>query len=137
MRIVHVLAGLGLAAMFAAIIASALAPLVVPAALADRAPAAGAERSKGLSLEQIRGVMRAHAGDFNACLAAASRNHKPFHGPFVYQIEVDRKGKVSSARPYQPSPVAAFDRCIIGVLRRARFPGGPASVEAPLVFDPR
>jgi hypothetical protein len=32
--------------------------------------------------------------------------------------------------------VAAFDKCVIGVLKRARFPGGPANVEAPLVFDP-
>jgi len=94
-----------------------------------------AERSRGLSLEQIRGVMRANAGAFNACLEAATRHNKQLHGPFVYQIEVDERGKVISARPYQPSPVASFDRCITGVLKRARFPGGPASVEAPLVFD--
>jgi hypothetical protein len=124
MRIAVVLAGLGLVSMVAATVA------------ADRARPALVLRGKGLSLEQIRGVMHAHAGAFNACLAAATRNHKPFHGPFVYQIEVDRMGKVVSARPYQPSPVAAFDRCITGVLLRARFPGGPASVEAPLAFEP-
>ncbi|HEU4728088.1 MAG TPA: hypothetical protein VFT22_09375 [Kofleriaceae bacterium] len=148
MRIAHVLAGPRqattiarvvatiVAAMIVSILASVLAAVAVPTAAADRAPAAAAARSKGLSLEQIRGVMRAHAADFNACLTAATRNHKPFHGPFVYQIEVDRNGKVISARPYQPSPVAAFDRCITRVLVRARFPGGPASVEAPLVFEP-
>ena len=97
-------------------------------------PAGG--RSKGLSLEQIRGVMRAHAAAFNACLTAATRQGKPLHGPFLYEIEVDKNGKVSSAHPYQPSPVASFDKCIIGVIKRAKFPGGPASVEAPLVFDP-
>ena len=97
---------------------------------------AGAERPKGLSLEQIRGVMRANARAFNACLTAATRRDRQLHGPFVYQIEVDRKGKVTSARPYQPSSVAAFDRCIAGVLLRAKFPGGPASFEAPIVFDP-
>jgi hypothetical protein len=96
---------------------------------------ARAEPSRGLSLEQIRGVMRANARAFNACLDAATRHHKELHGPFVYQIEVDRTGRVTSARPYQPSPVPAFDRCITGVLKRARFPGGPASVEAPLVFE--
>jgi hypothetical protein len=127
------------------------------------AATAGGERSRGLSLEQIRGVMRAHAAAFNACLTAATRQNKPFYGPFVYQIQVDRQGKVTSARPYQPSSIgearsrgvgtptaspagrgsspvgspASFDRCITGVLKRARFPGGPASVEAPIVFDPR
>lgn len=105
------------------------------AAPAKAAPAKAAP-SRGLSLEQIRGVMRAHARAFNACLASTTRGDHPLHGPFVYQIEVDRQGKVTSARPYQPSGVAAFDRCITGVLRRARFPGGPASVETPLVFDP-
>ena len=116
MRIVLAVAGLALTALLGAGTASA-------------------ERSRGLSLEQIRGVMRANAGAFNACLNAATRHGRELHGPFVYQIEVDKKGKVTSARPYQPSPVPAFDRCIIGVLARARFPGGPASVEAPLVFD--
>jgi outer membrane biosynthesis protein TonB len=90
--------------------------------------------SRGLSLEQIRGVMRANAAAFNACFTAASRRNKELHGPFLYQIEVDNKGKVTSARPYQPSSVPSFDRCIIGVIKRARFPGGPANVEAPIVF---
>jgi outer membrane biosynthesis protein TonB len=114
-------------------IALALASLGV--ALVTAATVAAAP-SKGLSLEQIRGVMRAHAGEFNACLAAATRRGKPLHGPFLYDIEVDRAGKVTAVRPFQPSAVAAFDRCIIGVLKRARFPGGPASVETPLVFEP-
>jgi outer membrane biosynthesis protein TonB len=92
--------------------------------------------SKGLSLEQIRGVMRANVAAFNACLTAATRNHKQLHGPFLYQIEVDKKGKVTSARPYQPSAMPSFDRCITGVIKRARFPGGPASVETPIAFDP-
>jgi len=92
--------------------------------------------SRGLSLEQIRGVMRANAVAFDACLRAATRHGKQLHGPFLYDIEVDKHGKVTSARPFQPSAVAAFDKCIIGVLKRAKFPGGPATVEAPLVFDP-
>jgi outer membrane biosynthesis protein TonB len=92
--------------------------------------------TRGLSLEQIRGVMRAHVTAFTACLAAATRNNKPLHGPFLYQIEVDKNGKVSSARPYQPSARPAFDRCIAGVIMRARFPGGPASVQTPIAFDP-
>jgi len=96
---------------------------------------ARAQRSKGLSLEQIRGVMRSHAGAFNACLAAATKPSKPLHGPFLYQIEVDKQGKVISARPYQPSAVVAFDRCVVRAIKRATFPGGPASIEAPLVFD--
>lgn len=100
------------------------------------AATAGVGPSRGLSLPQIRGVMRANAAAFNACLTAATRHNKQFHGPFVYQIEVDRTGKVTSARPYQPSAIASFDRCITGVLKRARFPGGPASVETPIVFDP-
>jgi TonB family protein len=108
--------------------------IAVIAALGRPAVAAPAP-TRGLSLEQIRGVMRAHARAFNACLAGSTRRDRPLHGPFVYQIEVDRTGKVTSARPYQPSGVAAFDRCVTGVLKRARFPGGPASVEAPLVFD--
>lgn len=116
-------------------IALALAGL---AALATTMLAAtvAADPSRGLSLEQIRGVMRAHAGEFNACLSAATRHNQQLHGPFLYQIGVDRRGKVTSARPYQPSGVATFDRCITGVLLRVRFPGGPASVETPLVFDP-
>jgi outer membrane biosynthesis protein TonB len=105
-----------------------------PTALAaGRGPAPG--RSTGLSLEQIRGVMRAHAAAFNACLTAATRRHKQLHGPFLYQIEVDKKGRVTSAHPYQPSSVASFDRCIINVIKRAKFPGGPARVETPLVFE--
>jgi TonB family protein len=101
------------------------------------APAAGSGRSStGLSLEQIRTVMRANAAAFNACLTAATRRNKQLHGPFLYQIEVDAKGKVTSAHPYQPSPVASFDRCVVGVIKRAKFPGGPAHVETPLVFDP-
>ncbi len=99
------------------------------------AATAAAEPSKGLSLEQIRGVMRANVAAFNACLTAATRNHKQFHGPFLYQIEVDKKGKVTSVRPYQPSALPAFDKCITAVIKRARFPGGPASVEAPIAFD--
>jgi hypothetical protein len=99
-----------------------------------------ADPSRGLSLEQIRGVMRANARAFNACLLGAnrgvSRRDKQLHGPFVYQIQVDRKGKVLSARPYQPSGNVAFDRCVTGVLLRAKFPGGPASVDTPLVFEP-
>jgi outer membrane biosynthesis protein TonB len=106
-------------------------------AVATLTTAASAERTKGLSLEQIRGVMRAHAAAFDACLRTATRARKTLHGPFLYQIEVDKAGRVTGARPYQPSPVPAFDKCITGVLKRARFPGGPASVEAPLVFDPR
>ena len=111
-------------------IALAVASLV----LINLVATALAERSKGLSLEQIRSVMRANAGAFNACLTAATRQHKQFHGPFLYQIEVDKNGKVTSARPYQPSAVATFDKCITGVIKRARFPGGPASVEAPIAF---
>ena len=106
-------------------------------AIATLTTAASAGRTKGLSFEQIRGVMRAHSTAFDACLRTATRAGKPLHGPFLYQIEVDKDGKVTSARPYQPSPVPAFDKCITGVLKRARFPGGPASVEAPLVFNPR
>ena len=94
-----------------------------------------AELSKGLSLEEIRGVMRANAVAFNACLTSATRGNKELHGPFLYQIEVDKRGKVTSAHPYAPSAVAAFDKCVVAVLRRAKFPGGPAHVETPLVFD--
>ena len=97
---------------------------------------AWAERSRGLSLEQIRGVMRAHAAAFNACLRAAPRGGRDLHGPFLYDIEVDKTGKVTSARPYQPSGAVAFDKCITSVIKRARFPGGPATVETPIVFDP-
>lgn len=117
----------------AAAASAVLAVLTVVAALGSAT--ASAAPSKGLSLEQIRGVMRAHARDFNACLAASSRRNKPLHGPFLYQIDVDGHGKVTAARPFQPSGVAAFDRCVTGVLLRARFPGGPASVETPLVFE--
>jgi len=137
------LAGLALASMMAMAARGPAAPS--PRGPADpRSPGgAGADRgrpartvSKGLSLEQIRGVMRAHAAAFNACLTAATRNGKSLHGPFLYDIEVDKHGKVTAVRPFQPSAVAAFDRCVTGVLLRAKFPGGPASVEAPLVFDP-
>jgi outer membrane biosynthesis protein TonB len=113
-------------------IALVLASLV----LAGSLPAASADPSKGLSLEQIRNVMRANATAFNACLTAATRHGKQLHGPFVYEIEVDKNGKVMSAHPYQPSPAASFDRCIAAVIKRARFPGGPASVETPIPFDP-
>lgn len=114
-------------------IALALASFTVVASGA--APASGG-LSKGLSLEQIRGVMRASATAFNACLSAAVKHDRRFHGPFLYQIEVDKTGKVASAHPYQPSAIAAFDRCITAVIKRAKFPGGPAHVEAPIVFDP-
>jgi hypothetical protein len=113
-------------------IALVLASLVVAAHIAT----VSADPAKGLSFEQIRGVMRSHAAAFNACLSSATRRNRQLHGPFLYQMEVDKSGRVTSARPYQPSSVAAFDRCIIGVLKRARFPGGPARVETPLVFDP-
>jgi outer membrane biosynthesis protein TonB len=113
----------------------AIAAAVVPGAAAAPGASRG-ERPSGLSLEQIRGVMRSHASEFNTCFVAARRRNRQLHGPFVWQIEVDRKGKATSARPYQPSGDAAFDHCIAGVLVRARFPGGPASVETPLVFDP-
>ena len=112
-------------------ITAAIAPGVAGAAPGP----AGAARPRGLSLEQIRGVMRAHASEFNTCYIAARRHNRQLQGPFVYQIEVDKKGKVSSARPFQPSGVVAFDRCITDVLLHTRFPGGPASVETPLVFD--
>lgn len=114
-------------------IALALASWAVAIGLATTALA---ERSRGLSFEQIRNVMRANAAAFTACHNAATRQRKRLHGPFLYQIEVDKNGKVKSVRPYQPSPVASFDRCVVTVLKRARFPGGPASVEAPLVFEP-
>jgi len=52
-------------------------------------------------------------------------------------VEVDKAGKVTSARPYAPSGVVSFDRCITKVIERATFPGGPARVEAPIVFEPR
>jgi hypothetical protein len=119
---------IAVAGLIAAIVAARLA------SAAPHRPERGV--SKGLSLEQIRGVMRANAAAFNACLVGATKRGKQLHGPFLYDIEVDKKGKVTSVRPYQPSPVASFDTCIIGVLKRAKFPGGPASVEAPLVFDP-
>jgi len=123
--------------MRSAVISLAIAVAILPAGVAGAAPEpAGAGRHRGLSLEQIRGVMRAHASEFNACYSAARRHSRQLQGPFVYQIEVDARGKVTSARPYQPSGVAAFDRCITDVLLRARFPGGPASVETPLVFEP-
>jgi hypothetical protein len=114
-------------------IALALASL---AGMAGIAAPAVAQPSRGLSLEQIRGVMRASATAFNACLSAAVKHDRRFHGPFLYQIEVDKTGKVASAHPYQPSAIAAFDRCITAVIKRAKFPGGPAHVEAPIVFDP-
>jgi outer membrane biosynthesis protein TonB len=113
----------------------ALVGWAIASVVAATAVAAAAGPSKGLSLEQIRGVMRANVAAFNACLTAATRNHKQFHGPFLYQIEVDKKGKVTSVRPYQPSALLSFDRCITAVIKRARFPGGPASVEAPIAFD--
>lgn len=114
-------------------IAVALASL----AIATIGSAASAERSRGLSLEQIRGVMRANATAFDACLRSATRRAKQLHGPFLYQIEVDKNGRVASARPFQPSALPAFDRCVMAVIKRARFPGGPANVEAPLVFESR
>jgi TonB family protein len=104
--------------------------------LAGSLPTASANPARGLSLEQIRNVMRANAAAFNACLTAATRHNKQLHGPFVYRIEVDKSGKVTSAQPYQPSSAASFDRCITAVIKRARFPGGPASVETPIPFDP-
>jgi TonB family protein len=104
--------------------------------LAGSLPIASADPSRGLSLEQIRTVMRAHAAAFNTCLTAATKHDKQLHGPFVYQIEVDKNGKVTSARPYQPSSAVAFDRCVGAVIKRARFPGGPASVETPIPFEP-
>jgi outer membrane biosynthesis protein TonB len=113
-----------------------IALVLVGLAVASSATVAAAQRTKGLSLQQIRGVMRANAAAFNQCLRTATRRGKELHGPFLYQIEVDKDGKVTGARPYQPSAVAAFDKCVIGVLKRARFPSGPANVEAPLVFDP-
>lgn len=113
-------------------IALALAGLAVATGVATTA---AAQRFKGLSLEQIRGVMHANAGAFSACLRSASKRGKELHGPFLYQIEVDKKGKVIAARPYQSSAVPAFDKCVIAVIKRARFPGGPAIVEAPLVFE--
>jgi len=114
-----------------ALIACALALAGAPTTFAQRS----APPARGLSLDQIRGVMRANAGAFNNCLMAASRNGKPLDGPFLYQITVDKAGRVTSAHPFQPSAVPAFDRCIIAVLRRAKFPGGPASFDAPLVFE--
>jgi hypothetical protein len=124
-------------------IATLAAVIFIGAASGFAAPAAAQPSrspsprlSRGLSLEQIRGVMRANARAFNACLSGATRRDKQLHGPFVYQIQVDGKGKVLAARPYQPSGNAAFDRCVTGVLMRTKFPGGPASVETPLVFDP-
>jgi TonB family protein len=114
-------------------IALALVGLMLAAGAPAAAPSASA---KGLSLEQIRTVMRANAAAFNTCLTAATRRNKQLHGPFLYQIEVDAKGKVTSTHPYQPSPVASFDRCVVAVIKRAKFPGGPAHVETPLVFDP-
>ncbi len=122
--------------MRTALTSLAIAAAIVPGTVGAAPGASGAERPRGLSLEQIRGVMRANAPGFNACFVAARRHDRQLHGPFVYQIEVDRKGKVISARPYQPSGVATFDRCITDVLLRARFPGGPASVETPIVFEP-
>jgi hypothetical protein len=112
----------------------ALAVPGLAAALAAWPSPVASEPSRGLSLEQIRGVMRAHTTSFNACLAAATRSGRQLQGPFVYHIEVDRHGKVTSARPYHPSDSAAFDRCVTAVLQRARFPGGPAIVEATLPF---
>ncbi|HEY0483462.1 MAG TPA: hypothetical protein VGD37_38350 [Kofleriaceae bacterium] len=123
MRIALALAGL---AAFGGL--AALAPTMVVATAAG-------DPSRGLSPEQIRGVMRAHSGELTSCLSAATRHKRHLDGPFLYRIAVDRHGKVTSVRPYQPSGVATFDRCITGVLLRARFPGGPANVETPLVFD--
>jgi len=111
----------------AAIAATAAAPWV------EASPSAGV--SKGLSFEQIRSVMHANASAFNACLVTARRQNAQLHGPFLYDLEIDKRGIVTSARPFAPSPVASFDRCIIAILKRAKFPGGPASIEAPLVFD--
>jgi hypothetical protein len=108
---------------------------IVAGLIAGSPASAVAALSKGLSLEEIRGVMRANAGAFNACLTSATRGHPEIHGPFLYQIEVDKRGKVTSAHPYALSAVAAFDRCVVAVLKRAKFPGGPAHVETPLVFD--
>jgi hypothetical protein len=108
---------------------------VVASLVAGATTGAVAELSKGLGLEEIRGVMRANAAAFNACLTSATRGNKELHGPFLYQIEVDKRGKVTSAHPYAPSAVAAFDKCVVAVLKRAKFPGGPAHVETPLVFD--
>jgi outer membrane biosynthesis protein TonB len=122
--------------MRTALTSLAIAVAIVPGAAGAAPGAPRAERTTGLSLEQIRGVMRGHASEFNACFVAAHRRNRQLHGPFVWQIEVDRKGKVTSARPYQPSGDAAFDRCIAGIVAHARFPGGPASVETPLVFEP-
>ena len=133
------LAGLALASGIAATLVTVVTVAAEPSPRAgppgDRNRSARIA-SKGLSLEEIRGVMRSNAGAFNACLTAAARHNKQLHGPFLYQIEVDKKGIVTSAHPYQPSAVASFDKCVTAVIKRARFPGGPASVEAPLVFDP-
>lgn len=121
--------------MRSAVISLAIAMAIAPGTAGAAPGSSGAARPRGLSLEQIRGVIRAHASEFNLCYVAARRHSRQLQGPFVYQIEVDRRGKVSSARPYQPSGVAVFDHCIIDVLLRVRFPGGPASIETPLVFD--
>ena len=115
---------------------AALALALISVLAAGGVTTVAAAPSKGLGLEQIRAVMRANAGAFNACLTAAARKTPPLQGPFLYEIEVDPKGKVTAVRPHHPSEVPAFDKCITGVLKRAKFPGGPAHVEAPLVFDP-
>jgi hypothetical protein len=91
--------------------------------------------SDGLSLEQIRTVMQANAHAFTGCLNKAVKQNKNFHGPFLYDIVVDKAGKVTAARPFAPSAVASFDTCVVAILKKAKFPGGPANVEAPLVFE--
>ena len=116
-------------------IAHARMSWIVVASLVASPTSAVAALSKGLSLEEIRGVMRANAVAFNACLTSATRGNKELHGPFLYEIEVDKRGKVTSVHPYAPSAVAAFDKCVVAVLKRATFPGGPAHVETPLVFE--
>ncbi len=91
--------------------------------------------SDGLSLEQIRNTMQANAHAFTSCLNRTGKQSGKLHGPFLYDIVVDKVGKVTTAHPFAPSAVPAFDRCIVDVLKKVKFPGGPANVETPLVFE--
>lgn len=109
-------------------------PLLGPA---DEHATLGPAPTGGMDPALIARVVRAGVPKIRGCYQAELKNDPSFETKLTVRLVIGANGAVSSASLTQPSGRQSFDACVLGEVRRLRFPapdGGAVTVNYPFVF---
>ncbi|GMV14686.1 MAG: hypothetical protein AMXMBFR56_29100 [Polyangiaceae bacterium] len=91
----------------------------------------------GMDPADIARVIRARVSKIRGCYQAELKNDPGFETKLTVRLVIGTNGAVSSASLTRPSGRQSFDVCVLGEVRRLRFPapdGGAVTVSYPFVF---